>query len=229
MKRHTYGIAAIVVLLTFGIAFAEYKFIAGPTDLDGTIGDDGQSFRVGYINSIVGEGATSDAYETTIAFTDPTADATVTIPNATGTVALTAGAGSLKASETVTATNVLTAAECGTTYYLNSATEFATTLPAISTVSAGCTFKFFVVGAPSGASYTIITGNSLENVITGGAVERETDTNDDGPYLADADTITIVDGVAVAGDYLQFESDGSDFYMTGQVNADGAVTVTQAD
>jgi len=39
--------------------------------------------------SIVFEGATADAYETTLAVTDPTADRTITLPNATGTVALT--------------------------------------------------------------------------------------------------------------------------------------------
>ena len=39
--------------------------------------------------SIVIEGATADAYETTIAVTDPTADRTITLPDATGTVALT--------------------------------------------------------------------------------------------------------------------------------------------
>jgi hypothetical protein len=38
--------------------------------------------------SVVFEGATNDAYETTLMVADPTADRTVTIPNATGTVAL---------------------------------------------------------------------------------------------------------------------------------------------
>lgn len=37
---------------------------------------------------IVFEGATADAYETTLEITDPTADRTITIPNASGTVAL---------------------------------------------------------------------------------------------------------------------------------------------
>ena len=32
------------------------------------------------------EGATDDAYETTLAFTDPTADRTITVPNATDTL-----------------------------------------------------------------------------------------------------------------------------------------------
>ena len=40
-------------------------------------------------NAIVFEGATADAHETTLTVTDPTADRTITLPNATGTVALT--------------------------------------------------------------------------------------------------------------------------------------------
>ena len=39
--------------------------------------------------SMVFEGATADAHETTLAVTDPTADRTITLPDATGTVALT--------------------------------------------------------------------------------------------------------------------------------------------
>jgi hypothetical protein len=39
-------------------------------------------------SSIVFEGATADAYETTITVVDPTADRTITFPNASGTVAL---------------------------------------------------------------------------------------------------------------------------------------------
>jgi hypothetical protein len=38
--------------------------------------------------SIVFEGATADAYETTLTVVDPTADRTITFPNASGTVAL---------------------------------------------------------------------------------------------------------------------------------------------
>jgi hypothetical protein len=41
--------------------------------------------------TIVFEGATNDEYETTLTVTDPTADRTITLPNATGTVALTSG------------------------------------------------------------------------------------------------------------------------------------------
>jgi hypothetical protein len=39
--------------------------------------------------NIIFEGATADSYETTLQVTDPTADRTITLPDATGTVALT--------------------------------------------------------------------------------------------------------------------------------------------
>ena len=41
--------------------------------------------------SVVFEGTTADAFETTLAVTDPTADRTITFPDSTGTVALTSG------------------------------------------------------------------------------------------------------------------------------------------
>jgi hypothetical protein len=44
--------------------------------------------RAAGITSIVFEGATADAFETTLTATDPTADRTVTIPDATGTIPL---------------------------------------------------------------------------------------------------------------------------------------------
>jgi len=137
--------------------------------------------------------------------------------------------GTLELAEVVTAANVLTAAECGKTMFLNSGTEFQTTLPAISTVAAGCSFRFVITAAPSGANYTIITGNNLENVLTCGINELETDTGTDGPYQADGDTITFASGVSVVGDFVYMISDGSDYWCNGQSNADGGVEPTQAD
>jgi hypothetical protein len=43
----------------------------------------------GTTGTLVFEGSTDDAFETTLAVADPTADRTITLPNATGTVALT--------------------------------------------------------------------------------------------------------------------------------------------
>lgn len=51
--------------------------------------------------SIILEGATANAFETTITVTDPTADRTITLPDATGTVAL---AGNVIANSLLTTT-----------------------------------------------------------------------------------------------------------------------------
>ena len=45
-----------------------------------------------FTSSIVFEGATADAHETTLTVTDPTADRTITIPNETGTLITSASA-----------------------------------------------------------------------------------------------------------------------------------------
>jgi hypothetical protein len=45
--------------------------------------------HVGYNGSLVFEGPTDDALETTLTLADPTADQVITLPDATGTVALT--------------------------------------------------------------------------------------------------------------------------------------------
>lgn len=130
----------------------------------------------------------------------------------------------IRDTEDSTAVNTLAESECGKTIFLNSATEFETTLPAPSD---GCYFKFIVKAAPSSADYTVVT-NGSDNIIIGGVNELEVDTSDDGPYDADADTLTFVDGVGVVGDYVEMISDGTSWYITGQANADGGITVTKA-
>jgi len=60
--------------------------ISSPTITSPTI--TGAVFNDG---SVIFEGATADAFETTLAITDPTADRTITFPDSTGTVALTSG------------------------------------------------------------------------------------------------------------------------------------------
>ena len=53
------------------------------------------TLTMGIGTSIVYEGATDDAYETTLTVTDPTADRTITLPNVTGTVVTTGDTGSV--------------------------------------------------------------------------------------------------------------------------------------
>jgi hypothetical protein len=70
-------------------------------------------------SSITFEGATANAFETTVAVTDPTADRTITLPDASGTVVLADGSGNLTVSGDLTVS--------GTTTTINSTTINATT------------------------------------------------------------------------------------------------------
>lgn len=67
-------------LLTSSSASSTYLAKAGGT-VTGAL-------EIGTTGSLVFEGTTADGFETTLAVTDPTADNTITLPNATGTVPL---------------------------------------------------------------------------------------------------------------------------------------------
>jgi hypothetical protein len=130
--------------------------------------------------------------------------------------------GGVKKTEDLTATNTLTAADSGKVLFLNSATEFVTTLP---TPAAGLNFKFVVKAAPSGASYTVVTASSA-NILIGGVTCATAD--DLGSYDADGDTITFVNGQAVVGDFVEVVSDGTSWYVSGQAFVAEGVTITKA-
>ena len=116
-------------------------------------------------------------------------------------------------AETVTATNVIAASESGKTFYLAAATEFVSTLPA---PAAGLWFKFVITAAPAGASYTVVT-NASANIIV--AHINELDGVAAGPTTTDSDTITFTDAVAVVGDAVECNSDGTSWFCHGNVAA----------
>jgi len=73
-------------------------------------------------SSIIFEGATADDFETTLTVTDPTADRTITLPDASGTVALTSDLGSLQ-NLTTTQRDALTPSD-GDIIYNTSNSQF---------------------------------------------------------------------------------------------------------
>lgn len=123
--------------------------------------------------------------------------------------------------EVVTETNVITAAESGATFFLNDATEFASTLPA---PAAGLRYTFIVTAAPASASYTIGTngGDNILNIVAmagGGA---------DAADVATArDVVTFVDSQAVVGDWLYCISDGTSWQCTGMAAVAAGLTTGQ--
>ena len=80
-----------MVLLMAGFAFAGPRGPYPNKEFGQDLGKDGRSYNDLYLSdNIVFEGNTSDAYETTFDVTEPTADRTITFPDSSGTVVLTA-------------------------------------------------------------------------------------------------------------------------------------------
>jgi len=127
-------------------------------------------------------------------------------------------------TEVVTATNVITAAETGSTFFLSSATEFVSTLPA---PAAGLKFRFICTAAPSGASYTIVTTSS-NNLIKGHIISSEDAGGSGDSETSGGDTISFVDGQAVAGDMVEVFCDGTNWFAYGRCKVVAGLTITTA-
>lgn len=128
-------------------------------------------------------------------------------------------------AEILTATRTVRPEESGKTFFLNSATEFVTTLPA---PALGLKFRFVVKAAPSGASYTIVTSGSA-NIIKGQVYTVDVNSATDPDFeTSGGDTISLVDAKAVAGDQVDLVCDGTNWFMQGFCSVFDAITVTTA-
>jgi hypothetical protein len=88
-------------------------------DLDYFI-DQSSTVNPAFGSSIVFEGATANAFETTLAVTDPTADRTITLPDSTGTVVLADGSGNVTVSGNLTVQGTTTTIDSTTVNVTNS-------------------------------------------------------------------------------------------------------------
>ena len=122
-------------------------------------------------------------------------------------------------TETVTATNVITADESGKTFYLGAAGGFTSTLPA---PGAGLEFEFIVSVAPTTA-YIIVT-TSGANLMYGMMLERA---GGAGVAGAARDTFNFVANNAIIGDWVKFKSDGTNWHYRGSVDVAAGNTVAQ--
>jgi hypothetical protein len=120
-----------------------------------------------------------------------------------------------------TVASALTAEDSGKTIFLNSATEFATTLPLPAN---GLHFTFIVKAAPVGTSYTIVTKNGA-NIIKGMQFVAADAAGDTG---TSDDTITFVAGSSVAGDKVELVSDGTSWFAYAFSTLAASITFTTA-
>lgn len=135
----------------------------------------------------------------------------------TGAITLESQVGLKASSEVVITTNVITATESGKTFYLSLAGGFTSTLPA---PVAGLKFKFIVKTAPTTAY--VITTNAGANILYGMMLERA---GTAGVAGAARDTFNFVANQAIIGDWVEFESDGTNWYYHGMVDVAAGNTV----
>ena len=145
------------------------------TTIDATTIDVKNAFRF--------EGATSDAHETVLAITDPTADRTITIPDASGTIVIT--------SSTDTLTNKTIA--LGSNTISGSLSQFNSALSGDSFVSLTGTETLTnkTLTSPTLNSPTITTLTATQLALTDASIVFEGATAD-----AHETTLTVVDPTA---------------------------------
>ena len=186
--------------------------------------------------SIIFEGSTADAYETTLSVTDPTADRTITLPNSTGTVSL------LTATETLT-NKTLTAPKIADAGFIadangNEQVIFQTTASAVNEIE--ITNAATGGAASAGTSTAPIIGASGETNVdlallpkgTGHvAIRSTTGTNNQGAIRLNCENNThgqtLMGQPHSAGDsgFFQLPLDGGSARATPNVLLSGAKTV----
>lgn len=143
------------------------------------------------------------------------------IPAGTGTTEVVLQeAGGAGSAEIVITTKAVTAAESGKTFYLDLAGGFVTTLPA---VALGLRYKFIIRTAVTSnmtivcpAAAALFKGHVLTTDVNSG-----TDPDFDTTAVA---TLTFVANKAVAGDCIELESDGTNWFYRAECSVFDAIT-----
>ena len=123
--------------------------------------------------------------------------------------------------EIVLATRVLTVADNNKILFLSAVAGFTTTLPVLSTLTAGWRCRIIIKTALTSASYIITetTASDTNKIVTNFIAEAEVTTGANGPNNSGHTTITFVNGTNVVGDWVDIECDGSKFYVHGYTGA----------
>jgi len=119
--------------------------------------------------------------------------------------------------EIVTATNIITAAESGKTFFLNNATGFVSTLPAIA---AGLRFKFVLTTVLSSGNHTVVTSDA-SNIIEGNLMVASTVVP-----AVNEDSINFLVTDGDVGDWCEVICDGTSWFLSGSATTASGMSVT---
>jgi len=164
------------------------------------------------INEIIFEGSTADSFETTLAVTDPTADRTITLPNATGTVITH---GMFSGDATVSSSGAVTLATVNSD---TSATGSSTAIPVITANAKGLVTSLstasittaLTVGADSGSNDTVSLATDTLNFEGGSNITTTVSDNNIAIALDASPSITNL----TVGGTLTFEGSTADSFET---------------
>lgn len=121
-----------------------------------------------------------------------------------------------KKVETLTDDKTLIGADSGKVFMLNAAGGGDITLPSLKS---GANFKF-IIGATAPTTAWTVTSSETANIngviaVDSGVIPAE-----------DEDVITFVANTSTTGDFVEFECDGSNWYVSGIGDASGSITAT---
>lgn len=117
----------------------------------------------------------------------------------------------------ISSATTLSAADSGKLLSLNAAAGAQILLPAVAT-SAGLNFRFQVQALFATTAWTIVAAS---NVIQGGAIVNSVNV-----VSANRNTITFAHAADTIGDFVQLNSDGVNWYVSGVGTTAAAITFT---
>lgn len=120
-------------------------------------------------------------------------------------------------TQVISSAITLSAADSGKLFSLNAAAGAQITLPAVAT-SAGLHFRFTIQALFATTAWTI---KAATNVIQGGVIVNSVNV-----LGADENTITFVASADTIGDFVELNSDGVNWYVSGVGATAGAITLT---
>ena len=127
-------------------------------------------------------------------------------------------------AEILTAARTLLRTDSGKTFFLNLAGGFAVTLPL---PELGLRVRCIVMTAPTTA-YTIVTAGSA-NIMKGHVLTVDVNSVTDPDFeTSGGDTFTFVANKAVAGDWVEFVSDGTSWHTSARISVFDGATITTA-
>ena len=149
-------------------------------DLDYFI-DQSSTVNPSFGSSITFEGLTANAYETTLAITDPTADRTITFPDASGSVVVADGSGNVTVSGNLTVQGTTTSVDSTTINVTNAfvfegatANAYETTL---SIVDPTADRTIYLQNGDGTLAFTTDVTNAVQNIIDNNLILKQDKVN----------------------------------------------------